>query len=740
MDGERRFQSQAEHQRERRSFRLIGRLRLGHETRLWCAMVGLIALLSAPTSAQDLTLTVDRGVVADTLRLSWSSGSAPYRVYRAEAASGLVDPANLLLETAATQIDVPVGTPSLEFFRVEASVVIDADSAVDTTSACLTSGSAAQAAVVVDLVDTAGQPVSGAIVQISSSAGTISPVESAGNRYWAIVSPPGGAGSADITVQADGVTLNASPVIEFLSGIEPGAAGADGCPADGNVRVTVLDENGQPVAGADVMIGAQPAAATYVTDFGQPAAGDNTAQAGVDGVVEFRDFATNLDGPQTITAAAAGRRYVTYAEVDAADVTLVLEPLDPQRPTGLVTGSIAPIPAPTNDPIELGVMLPDLGLNDLLAFDLNDLFGDNECYAAGGAAGDLELPSNVYIPAQCAASFIFCLQNLPQKSYTSPPLTFGERRLLALRGSIPLADATGGDLIGGVSLDGIGALTVDIDAAGPTPLDLPVEQNLSTNLNCQIDNTPAVADVFCIAGGDWDSQADPSLPPGGGRLFVTGFEAVDTAVTPVPLTISGVTTVANTGSFGGMDYLGGAIAQYQDPAKPGIPPGTADGASVILERSGSAFGAAGGTLTLDDFFPIRALTSLGRSLTLDPLPGVIHPSADLTQVLVSQRVTESYDACEVNQRVRDVIYWEVYAPGSSNQVALPLPPTSWPRGTLGGSLPGLVDPAATAEDDSLRWGATTFHFEGLGTFEFDRFRIEALRLNTTHATSNGVAY
>ena len=42
--------------------------------------------------------------------------------------------------------------------------------------------------------------------------------------------------------------------------------------------------------------------------------------------------------------------------------------------------------------------------------------------------------------------------------------------------------------------------------------------------------------------------------------------------------------------------------------------------------------------------------------------------------------------------------------------------------TLGGNLPGLIDPGATAEDDEISWTSTTIR-EGLnGAFSYDQLR------------------
>jgi hypothetical protein len=273
-------------------------------------------------------------------------------------------------------------------------------------------------------------------------------------------------------------------------------------------------------------------------------------------------------------------------------------------------------------------------------------------------------------------------------------------------------------------------------------LNLPVTHPLAANLSCTIDGPPASADVFCVAAGDWDSASDPGLTPGAGRLFVSGFRLGDAAAQTGPFSITGVTTVAETGSFAGIDYLAAAVAQYNDPAKPGIPPGTADGTSAILDRSGTAFGGAGGTVAFDDFFPIRTLARSGRDFAASALPGTGHPSAHLDRVTVERVIDETYTACAADDstRQRRQPLWDVWLPGGTGAWSLPAPPAGWPRTGLGFELAGLFDPLATSENDRVRWSASSLHLATLPGFDFDRLALAELRLHLTHVTRNEADY
>jgi hypothetical protein len=711
------------------------------------SMIVLPLLAGAPVSEASgpdgIALSVERAAVPGDLSLSWSGGQQPYLVYRSGVAASVVTADTRIAATTGTAMEVEAGPAPVDFFLV---VNVDRNSPVTSTSDCLTAGTNARTAIVVELRDSLGHPLEGASVIINSDQGSVGPVESVGATYRALLAPPVVAGgAATVGVTADSTPLVTTPTVEFAEPLSVVDGGAAGCPADGNLRVRVVDEAGQPLPGAHVMVGLAEASDRFESTPGEPPDTANTGLTDTDGYLEFLDFGANLDGPQTVTAAATDRRYMTMTGLDAADVVLPLAPLDATVPGEIYTGVATPVPAPANDPIELAVMLPDVSLETVLSFSTADLVSDAECYDAGGVAGAAPMPGNVYIPSQCALQVFVCIQSLPEHRYTSAPLPYGDRRLLTLRGSAPLAALTAGDfnqVLGQLSFEGIGAVSRTASVPGPTVADLPVTHALNANLSCSIDNAPTASDVFCLSAGDWDSATDPGLSPGMGRILVTGFSLGDAAGVTGPFAISGVTTVNRTGEFIGIDYLAGAIAQYNDPLKPGIPPGTENGTSGILERSGTAYDESGGTVVFHDFFPIRTLTRLGRDFGLAELPGAVHPAAHVTRVALDQVITETYTACQPDDsiRTRRITHWEVYLPGDATAWILPTPPLGWPRQEAGGEFAGLVDPAATPEDDLIEQTATTLHLGTLPSFFWDRLLLRDIRSHVTHVTQNTVAY
>ena len=643
------------------------------------------------------------------------------------------------LEGTACTVDLCSGT-CISGVCSPCEGTIDPDSVVTTTSTCLTAETNAQLAVVVDLVDDLGSPVTGATVTMATTEGSIGSVtEEAGGVYWAIHTPPAtNNGNATVTITADGDELNTHPAITIADPFVDPAGGSGGCPADGNVRITVLDAFGAAVPNAYVMIGDGPVDDLYVTSYGAAADGDTYVQTDGSGIFEFVDFGGTISGPITVTAGAASRRYMTFMAMDASDFILVAPLVDPGDPTAQYRRDIAPISAPTGDPIELGVMLQDVPIETLASFSLDMLLAPDECYDAGGLVGEQEIPGNIYIPDQWA---IFFLQRLPEHEYLSAPMPYGERKLLGLRGSVPLDALLGGggigDALSQISLNGIGVESVTADAPGPTVQDIGISESLNQNIDCNFTNTPAAADAFCVSAGDWDSGSTGLLSPGEGRLFIHGFGYVDASGTG-PWSVNNLAWVDRAGDFSGIEYIGAAVALYLDDVKAGIPSGTAQGISAIVDRAPTAFQGSGGTMTWNDFFPIRLLLRSARDFSMSAVPSSPNPIPDYTRSEFQQVVTITYPTCGSDTSSRDEVFalWIVYTPEGMDAFTLPTLPSGWPREMSGSDFSGLIDPAATGEDDVVRWQPYTITETINPGFLYDKFYVEDFRRYGTHITTN----
>jgi hypothetical protein len=620
--------------------------------------------------------------------------------------------------TVTTTTNVPTG-------------IVDPNSAVLVTSNCLTNGAGAQLGIQITLVDTNAVPMLGATVVINSTAGFLSPVTASGNVYRAVLVNPASGTSATISVTANGTPLNTQPVITLSAPFTDATGGAGGCPQDGNLRVRVLSELGGPVAGASVMVGSSEQTNVYTSFFGFPPTGANTATTDANGYAVFRDFGAALTGPVTITAGAANREYVTLVGVDASDVVLPLKQVVPGGFFGTLTGDVNGISSSGN--VEGGVVLGDVTLNALASFNLTSLLADSACYNTG-VAGNLAIPNNLFIPSQTVIIF-----NLSKKPYTSALLPFGTRHVIALGGNIPTSALTGGDINAAISqftFTNITAQTFNINSPGPTTNNFNVG-SYDAQTACTATGAPGTH-AFCIAGMDWDGNTTPTHNVGEGALGVFSFKASSIAGGLVNLTGVNYRSKAAGAPFTTVGHLGATVSLNLDKSAITIPPGTANGISAVLKRDFPS-DTFPGSFAYGAMYPIRVQTQTGRTLALDAPAGLT--GAQYVKHTLSQEVTVAYSACSTNDSERTSLnpLWEVYAPATAS-VTLPTLPASFPRATLGGNLPGLIDPTATAEDDKIIWSSTTVR-EGLnGSFDYDAIRFSGFQKYGTQFTTNSGDY
>ncbi|QDG49602.1 hypothetical protein FIV42_02260 [Persicimonas caeni] len=617
---------------------------------------------------------------------------------------------------------------------------VDTSSAITATSGCLTSGTNAESAIVLDLVDANGNPISGANVTMTTSAGTLSTVSSSGNTYWATLTPPSSSGvaSATVTVSVDdscsgqAVQMATQVSVAFASPMTDTDGGAGGCATDGNVRVRVVkSEDGTAIANAHVMIGQTENTSAYTTSYGGAANGANTGTTDANGYVEFKDFASALDAPVTVTAGATGRAYMTMVDIDASDLVLPLEEVYPATATRKYDGDFTSVS--TGGDLDVGFMLGDVTIDQIMDFNLSTLLADNVCYQSGnGLVGSMNLPDNVYIPDQYLGLFV---GSVNKKSYGSAPLEYGDRYLTGISGESTLSDASSGDIVQilqTLDFQKIGSRAETVDGNSTTSgVDIDMTNTLTDNVTCNVSNAPSDSDVFCLTAGDWDSKNDANLALGAGRLFLMGLR-IGTA-SQTSFTIDNVSTVAASGMFTDIEYMGASVAAYvNDPTA--APAGTENGASIVARRDPSLIDGTGGTLNFDDYIPIRPLTLNGRQLSAQTLAGGAYPNPHYTRSTIRQKITELYSGCGTDDSERTIYHtlWTVYTDGATDAYTLPTLPSGWPRAADG----GFVDVASTPEDDVINWMHMSLH-EGLNTgFDFDAIRFGNLRDSVTHASVN----
>lgn len=636
----------------------------------------------------------------------------------------------------------------------------DAASSVAATTSCLTVGTGATAVVYVDLTDAAGQPLSGASVNIEADepaltwAGPVAESLARPGTYYRLLQAPASAPAGNDTVvsvmaqtfsgscQSRLVTMNTTVTITFA----PATAGtAGGCALDDNLRVRVLEAgSGVPLAGAYVMVG-DAQATVFEPDFDAVLAGTasvpNTGQTDAQGYLEFTDHGTALQGPLMVTAGLDGYGYTSYADSDAADLVLYLEPITTPPASATIEGQVTGLPVVTKDGwMDAGMVMNQLGLDSVVRFRFDDLLAQQaECWLAASAplVGDqwVEMPSNIYVPQQVEHYWIFDI-TVNEHRYTTVPLEIGaaDQHIVALAGQVPWDDVinlllNGGSLAGIVPLldiQRIGLIQRATISGDETNVAIDAAIGLNANAACLLsDKHPSLAgsDDMCLALGDWAGGQ------GSGPMFIMGFGQLSGG--------SGtVTTVADNGPYAGIGYLGFGVSAYLDSGS--LPPGEewkASATSGVLDRSGN-LGPGGGSLNFSQLLGITPLSVSGAAAYAWNDVSYSNSTVDLTQHDLELWDTATYS---IGANCNDItvvtgrsVLWRVYAPGGTTSFTLPQLPAGWPRAADG----GLASPGA---DQLLHWSFAAYHLGLLaGGFDFDAGDITTLLDWVTHTSTNGL--
>ena len=626
--------------------------------------------------------------------------------------------------------------------------VPDPDSPVSATSLCLTTGTGAVAAVRVDLQDLSAGPISGATVTIDSPAAAWSGpvVESSAlpGTYFRMLPAPAAPGSATVTVTAATgsggcstapATLNGSVTIQFVG---PATANTGGCsPLDGNLRVKVTAaEDGSAVAGAYVMVGAAEAA-VFDDDFENVLAGsptlNNTGTTDANGIIEFADLGTALDGPRMVTVGYDNRSYLTLVDADASDLVLPIEPIvgPPARSQidGRLTGSIT---SGGNNILDVGMVLTEFDIADLARFKLESMIAQEEdCWLAADhwLAGEfwVEMPVNLYIPQQ-QESYLGPL-TIFEHRYKTIPIPDGsvDHHIVGLHGTAPwdqvsdlLIGGSGGlgDVIPLLDVYDIGVITRTING-DQSGVDIDMNTSLNENVNCTIANKPAGSDSLCLALGDWNGTT------GDGPMFIMGFRQL----------IAGqgmITSVPAQGDFSGIGYLGLGVAAFLDASD-----WRGHATSGVIDRTGTSFDGSGGTLTFNDFMDITELIRANRTYSWDSVDmgtNAHYTEHDLDLVTFIEYVP-SPGNCD-SSTTEDIwrsTYWKILTPAATLGFTLPDLPAGWPRRADG----GLAAPAA---DERLTWSFVAYHLGLLSAFDFNAFDFVNALQSVTHTSTNFVDF
>ncbi len=626
----------------------------------------------------------------------------------------------------------------------------DPASPVAATATCLTSGTGARSVVSLQLRDLSAAPIEGATVTIAGTgpetwAGPVVESLAQPGTYHREMLAPGSTGSTEVTVTAQAgsggcssalVSLNTFVTVLF---VDPAASGTGGCsPVDNNLRVKVIDaENGAPIAGAYVMVGAAPAA-LFEDDYENVLAGaapglDNHGQTGADGVIEFVDHGSNLEGPQMVTTGFDGRGYFTLVDVDASDIVVPLTAIIGPPPSSQVDGWLTGMGSTDrNGFLDVGLVTAEFEMDSMARFKFDDMMASEyDCWLATDhfLVGDtwVEMPANVYVPDQEEFYILFWIP-IYEHRYRTRPIpdgTFGHR-ITAISGRAPFGDVIGAILDGSgltaiiplLDTQRIGVYTTDVNGnQSDVPIDL--GNALSENVTCSMSNIPTYADSLCFTVGDWDGGT------GEGPMFVMGFGML-------PGGTGDLTTVSAAGDFAGIGYVGLAVATYLDPAA--LPAGEewrAGASSGRLDRSGTSFDGSGGSLVFDDFLGVTPLARAARTHSFDPVDTATPVDYTEHTIDLVQSVDNdlSPDCGVVEEEVWRSTYWKILAPAGTLSFTLPDLPAGWPRQADG----GLAAPGA---GERINWSFAAFHLGLLGAFDFNAFDFVNALLSTTHTSTN----
>lgn len=458
------------------------------------------------------------------------------------------------------------------------------------------------------------------------------------------------------------------------------AGGTGGRPIAGSISVRVVSgESGDPIDGAFVMVGLYD---------GFPFDG-NWGFTPPTGLLTFTDAA--LAGPATVTAGAAGFRYITLVSVDADDIVLPLDPIAAASPAYEVGDFVTGIDV-NNGSFNLGdgnldmaVVVPAMSAEGLMGFRLGGLFGPLDTLDVLGQP--FEVPSNMFIPLQYEA-----LTPIVKDHYVLD-LPAGDYTLSALSGRISLqalleaADIT--DVISHVGWRETDVLDVTV-AGNTSDADLFVDPDLVQAVTLTTGNIPDGSTAWCISVGDLDGTN------GSGRLAPLGIGSVACPAGSGPCggTVT-LTTTAPAGEFAGVGYFP-AVAVESDLSEDVL---------IAMARGTHPQSYAE---TIDDFF---------RPLDLAYGNGLFSWSDAENPVAGSPPV--DLQMARIESASGDSVYWEFLLPGGEHALLPPWLPPAAPPGPDEGA--GCV----------WRHASIALDYD-LPSFDFDAFSFSDIASHGAH--------
>ena len=577
-----------------------------------------------------------------------------------------------------------------------------------------------QALIRVELKNPAGALLTGKVLEGETDLGTLSPIEENQDGSYDTYIRTGAGGVATVIISYNdptGAYLEArnSVRVEFPSDMvyaQPGMntdGFVDAGGLEGSLRVLTVNADSSNWPGRQPL----PTADAYV-QVDLPDGETLSMRSDENGAAVFVD--PRLSGPVTITAGAEGARYITIVDVDAKNVTIPISDLDfvPGRDEGTV-GSVAglvsgflgehglePFPPDANLFGQINIAIVQIAPRNVPLSSLSA--GSILEPPSGDQAGGIELPSNMvlFYPDEPDAA-TYTMENLRPGEYlvfalageardivqavTDPyALRFEPRALAISEASVEAGVETEVDLHLTVSLlEGAGEIPVNL---GNLPIDPITEEPLPNALLLPVFDT-GKGFIFVDVNGDYN-QPDYENP-----TSIVFPDPEDQTIQDLGLLLDPLAVgLAGRAAQSGADPPGISTVIRHRPA-PATDLVDYDDASVWLPLpvgsdpeppTGPAplsLDAVGGTLT-------------DRHFAWELYDETVEP--DLFVLRINYMTPSTVNTLIPTLTLggpRSHMLWEVYVPGSSREVTLPVLPAEAP------GQPVLLNPDPSDDRDDV---------------------------------------
>lgn len=170
-------------------------------------------------------------------------------------------------------------------------------------------------------------------VELTLGGRPVEDLERTGPNTLTFRTPANTAGPQELDLRVEGQPVEAPYPYTYFNPLST-FGGASGAPIDGAVNITVLTLDGQPIAGAFVMLSTRA---------------ETPYQGRTNGFGQLTLSGPDVLGPQVVTATAPTFSTVTTHQVDAENLTLILSPIEPAEgeggggyfpPIGVISGEV----------------------------------------------------------------------------------------------------------------------------------------------------------------------------------------------------------------------------------------------------------------------------------------------------------------------------------------------------------------------------------------------------------------